>query len=196
MRRSNNQGTDGLDREYAAAFWKRTFFSHFSKLVARVQKGHFKSHGSHFTLFISKDFFHFLSLKELWADQSRRWNGEKKKQIKDDRWHFCSSWNIFQKLWMKGVFFTQKEQHTIDDRGRLKNNKLCMKYFSPMVITLRFWPKINNRWLRVIKKQLVLHEIFSNNGDQSMFFGKEKNIKQLMIAVDWKHVRLAWNILD
>ena len=63
MRRSNNQGTDGLDREYAAAFWKRTFFSHFSKLVARVQKGHFKSHGSHFTLYISKDFISFLKFE-------------------------------------------------------------------------------------------------------------------------------------
>ena len=76
-------------------------------------------------------------------------------------------------------FFTQKEQHTIDDRGRLKNNKLCMKYFSPMVITLRFWPKINNRWLRWIKKQLVLHEIFSNNGDQSMFFWQRKKYQTI-----------------
>ena len=80
-------------------------------------------------------------------------------------------WRVF--------FFTQKEQHTIDDRGRLKNNKFCMKYFSPMVITLRFWPKINNRWLRVIKKQLVLHEIFSNNGDQSMFFWQRKKYQTI-----------------
>ena len=41
--------------------------------------------------------------------------------------------------------------------------------------TFHQWPKINNRWLRVIKKQLVLHEIFSNNGDQSMFFWQRKN---------------------
>ena len=80
-------------------------------------------------------------------------------------------WRVF--------FFTQKEQHTIDDRGRLKNNKFCMKYFSPMVITLRFWPKINNRLLRGIKKQLVLHEIFSNNGDQSRFFWQRKKYQTI-----------------
>ena len=28
--------------------------------------------------------------------------------MQDDRWHFCSSWNIFRKLWMKGVFSHKK----------------------------------------------------------------------------------------
>ena len=143
----------------------------------------------------AKIFFIFL----VWQNfEPIRVEGEmaRKKQIKDDRWHFCSSWNIFQKLWMKGVFFhTKRITHNRWSWAIEKQHVLHEILFTNGDHTA-FWPKINNRWLRVIKKQLVLHEIFSNNGDQSMFFWQRKNIKQLMIAVNWKHVRLAWNILD
>ena len=135
----------------------------------------------------AKIFFIFL----VWQNfEPIRVEGEmaRKKQIKDDRWHFCSSWNIFQKLWMKGVFFHTKrithnrwswaieKQHvlheilftndqklTIDDCGWLKNNSSCMKYFRTMVIKVCFLAKkkiSNNWWLRLIENMFALHGIF------------------------------------
>ena len=99
-----------------------------------------------------------------------------------------------------------------------------VKYLPKVVNEGRFFHTkriTHNRWSWAIEKQHVLHEILFTN-DQKLtiddcgwlknnsscikyfrtmvikvcFFGKEKTIKQLMIAVDWKHVRLAWNILD
>ena len=135
----------------------------------------------------AKIFFIFL----VWQNfEPIRVEGEmaRKKQIKDDRWHFCSSWNIFQKLWMKGVFFHTKrithnrwswaieKQHvlheilftndqklTIDDCGWLKNNSSGMKYFRTMVIKVCFLAKkkiSNNWWLRLIENMFALHGIF------------------------------------
>ena len=170
MRRSNNQGTDGLDREYAATFWKRTFFSHFSKLVARVQKGHFKSHGSYFTLYISKDFFIF----QVWKNfEPIRVEGEMARKKTNKRWSLTLLQLVkyLSKAVKEGRFFSYKKNNTqsmgdwkttscawntfhqwwshcvfgqkltIDDCGWLKNNSSCMKYFRTMVIKVCFLAK-------------------------------------------------------
>ena len=137
----------------------------------------------------AKIFFIFL----VWQNfEPIRVEGEMARKKTNKRWSltFLRLVKYLPKVVNEGRFFSHKKNNTQSMIvGDWKTTRFAWNTFHQ-------WPKINNRWLRVIKKQLVLHKIFSNNGDQSMFFGKEKNIKQLMIAVDWKHVRLAWNILD
>ena len=116
----------------------------------------------------AKIFFIFFSLTELWADQSRRWNGEKKT---NKRWSltFLQLVKYLPKVVNEGRFFSHKKNNTQSMIvGDWKTTRFAWNTFHQ-------WPKINNRWLRVIKKQLVLHKIFSNNGDQSMFFWQRKN---------------------